>query len=90
VFTVGAGELAQLYKQGAAVFRKGTVVEAFGVQQISAGGPVSMFVGKDAVQHQDLFASRVVVARECGAGFVADQGGNLTGLRRANPVYTLA
>jgi hypothetical protein len=57
-------ELPQLHEQDATSFRKGGMAKAFRIEEKRARGPVPMFVGEDALEHQDLLSVRMIVRRK--------------------------
>ena len=59
-----AGKLAQFHEQHAAMFGKRRVAKSFGIEQKRAGGPIAVFVGEHAIEHEDLFAIGMIVGVE--------------------------
>ena len=64
--------------------------KTFGIQEIGAGRPVAVLVGEHAVEHEDLFAVRVVVAMKRRARLVANDGRHLPGLGRPDEMHALS
>jgi hypothetical protein len=56
-----AWELPQIDEQDAARFRKRGMAEALWIQQEGARRPVAVFVGEDTLEHENLFAIRVIM-----------------------------
>jgi len=90
VLALATRELSQLDEDDAARLRERGVAKTFGVEEKSAGGPVSVLVREYAVEDEYLLAARMVVRRERGMRLVAYDGRDLAALRRPDEVDALA
>src|SRR5207302_11251329 len=66
------------------------MAKAFRIEKIRAGGPVPMFVGEHALEHENLLSLGMIVRRKPRAWLVAHDRGNLARLRRTHQVDSLA
>jgi hypothetical protein len=64
VLPVPARKLPEFYEQQAPVLRVRRVPESLRVQQVGACRPVAMLIGKDAIEHEYLLATGVIVCGE--------------------------
>ena len=83
-------KLPQLHEQHAALARKRRVAKPFGVQEIGAGRPIAVLVGEHALEHEDLFAVRMLVRMKRRARLVAHDRRHLSRLDGADEVHALA
>src|SRR5207302_5688689 len=65
------------------------MAKAFRIEKIRAGGPVPMFVGEHALEHENLLSLEMIVRRKPRAWLVAHDRGNLARLRRTHQVDSL-
>src|SRR5262245_40015500 len=83
------GELSELDEQEAARFGKRSVSKALGIEEVGAGGPVTVFIGEHAVEYENLFSLRMVVRRKPRLWLVAHNRRDLARLWRTHQVNSL-
>ena len=79
-----AGELPKLDEEDAATFGKGRMAKTLRIKEKRARGPVPVFVGEHALEHEDLLSLRMVVRWKVRVGLVAHDRGDLPRLGRTH------
>src|SRR5271156_4602914 len=65
------------------------MAKAFRIEQICACGPVPVFVGEHALEHEDLLSFGMIMFRKPRAWLVTHEGRNLARLRRTHQMDSL-
>jgi hypothetical protein len=60
--------MTKLHEEDTAVFGKRRMAETLRIEEIGAGRPMPVFVGKDAIENENLLSIRRVVRPESRAG----------------------